>query len=190
MMPIFYIPEVCTIELSMELCFELSMMTITSNHAWWVIKVTFYSHGSWFITKCGNVQRTFLEILLNKHICHRRNIVKNSFGILKIFFWKLLVKINLHLLFLVNMVICCCIIYDMILNNKNLNIDELMLQLELENCANRSNLVLWQREQWIPVELTNPNNKEEPKYKEQKYERLVHTTYNWNNYLQIGHIKI
>lgn len=169
MMPIFYISQVCTIELSMELCFELSMMTITSNHAWWVIKVTFYSHGSWFITKCGNVQHTFLEILLNKHICHRRGIVNNSFEILKIVFWKLLVKINLHVIFLLDMVICCCIIYSMILNNKDFNIDELMLQLELENCVNCGNLVPWQREQWIPVKLTNPNNKEKLAYKEQKY---------------------
>lgn len=128
MMPIFYISQVCTIELSMELCFELSLITITSNHAWWVIKVTFYSRGGWwFITKCANVQHTFLEILLNKHICHRRSIVKNSFGILKIFFWKLWVKINLHVLFLLDMVICCCILYDMILNNKDLNIDAFTL---------------------------------------------------------------
>lgn len=90
MMPIFYISQVCIIELSMELCFELSMMTITSNHAWWVMKVTFYSGGWWFITKCGNVQHTFLEFFLNKHICHRRSIVKNSFGILKFCFLKAL----------------------------------------------------------------------------------------------------
>jgi hypothetical protein len=165
MMPIFYISQVCTIELFVELCFELSMMTIASNHAWWLlstpIKVTFYSHGWWFITKCGNVQHTFLEFFLNKHICHRRSIVKNSFGILKISFSKLLVKINLHVLFLLDMVICCCILYAMILNNKDLNIDALMLQLELENCANHGNLVPGQREQWIHVELTNPKNKED-----------------------------
>ncbi len=132
MMPIFYISQVCTIELFLELCSKLSMMTITSNHAWSMIKVTFYSHGWWFITKCGNVQHTFLEILLNKHICHRKSIVKNSFGILKIYFWNLLMKINLHVLFFVDMVICCCVLYDMILNNKDLNIDAFMLQLEIE----------------------------------------------------------
>ncbi len=56
-------------------------------------------------------------------------------------------KINLHVLFLLDMVICCCILYDMILNNKDLNMDAFMLQLELENCANHGDLVPWQREQ-------------------------------------------
>jgi hypothetical protein len=106
------------------------------------------------------------------------------------FFLKLLVKINLHVLFLLDMVICCCILYDMILNNKDLNMDAFMLQLELENCANHGDLVPWQREQWIPMELTNPNNKAKPKYKEKKYKKLVNTTYNWNNFLHRGHVKI
>jgi hypothetical protein len=46
--------------------------------------------------KKGNVHRTNLEFLFNREFNQRRNLVKNSFRILKKFFRKLLLKTNLH----------------------------------------------------------------------------------------------
>ncbi len=44
-----------------------------------------------------------------------------------------MIKFNLHVYFLLNVVVCWCILHIMILNVKDVDIDELMLQLVLEN---------------------------------------------------------
>ncbi len=43
-------------------------------------------------------------------------MVENSFNILKKTFRKLLLKTNLHVFFLPNVVVCCCILHNMILD--------------------------------------------------------------------------
>jgi hypothetical protein len=58
--------------------------------------------------------------------------VENSFGILKKNFKELLLKTNLHILFLPYVVIYCCIIYNMILDGKNLDMEALMVHLDME----------------------------------------------------------
>ncbi len=58
-----------------------------------------------------------LEVLFNIHFCKGRSIIVNCFIILKEKFKNLLMKINLHVFFLHD-VICCCIPYNMILNGK------------------------------------------------------------------------
>jgi hypothetical protein len=42
-------------------------------------------------------------------------------------------KTNLDVLFLFDLMVCCCILYNMILNDKDLYIETLMLQLDFEN---------------------------------------------------------
>jgi hypothetical protein len=42
-------------------------------------------------------------------------------------FWELMIKSNLHVNFLLDVVICCCILHNMILSGKDVDIDELML---------------------------------------------------------------
>ncbi len=44
-----------------------------------------------------------------------------------------MIKSNLDVQFLPNVVICCYMLHNMILNGKNAEIDELMLQLEADN---------------------------------------------------------
>ncbi len=44
-----------------------------------------------------------------------------------------MIKSNLDVQFLPNVIICCYILHNMILNGKNVKVDELMLQLEARN---------------------------------------------------------
>ncbi len=80
--------------------------------------------------KQTSVQHFILETLFNKQFFHAIILVENNFGILKKTLCKLMIKSNLDVQFLLNVVICCYMLHNMILNGKNANIDELMLQLE------------------------------------------------------------
>jgi hypothetical protein len=58
--------------------------------------------------------------------------MENVFKILKKTFKELLLKSNLHVLFLPN-VSCCYMLQNLILDGKDVNIDALILQLKQEN---------------------------------------------------------
>jgi hypothetical protein len=79
----------------------------------------------------GNVHHTILETFYKKQLNQCRSVIENSFEILKKSFRKLLLKINLHILILPDVVVCCCILHNMILGVKDFN-----LQLELRNKIN------------------------------------------------------
>jgi hypothetical protein len=49
--------------------------------------------------------------------------MENLFVILKKNFKKLFKKTKLHVLFLLDVIVCCCILYNKILNNKDLEIE-------------------------------------------------------------------
>jgi hypothetical protein len=83
--------------------------------------------------KQTRIQHSILETLFNKQFSHVIVLVENNFGILKKTFRKLMIKSNLDVQFLSNVIICCYMLHNMILNGKNAKIDELMLQLEVEN---------------------------------------------------------
>ncbi len=53
-----------------------------------------------------------------------------------------MIKSNLDVHFFSNVVICCCMLHNMILNGKNVEIYELMLQLEVQNVIENRNCVL------------------------------------------------
>ncbi len=53
-----------------------------------------------------------------------------------------MIKSNLDVYFFPNVVICCCMLHNMILNGKNVDIYELMLQLEAENVVENKRCVL------------------------------------------------
>jgi len=79
-----------------------------------------------------NIKHTFLEVLYNKHLSKGRNVVENAFEILKKTFKELLVKSNLHTFFFLD-VITCCLLYSMILDGNNVDVNPLMQQLEHED---------------------------------------------------------
>jgi hypothetical protein len=71
--------------------------------------------------------------LFNKQLSRVKVVIENCFGILKKTFQNLIIKSNLHELFLPNVMIYCCMLHTMIMNGKDMDIDELMQQLEVEN---------------------------------------------------------
>jgi hypothetical protein len=52
--------------------------------------------------------------------------VKNAFGMLKKTFKILLLKSNLHILFIL-IVVSCCLLYNLILKGRDVDVDALML---------------------------------------------------------------
>ncbi len=98
----------------------------------YIIKNKGYPLLLWLMVlhKQTSVQHFILETIFNKQFFHAIILVENNFGILKKTFCKLMIKSNLDVQFLLNVVICCYMLHNMILNGKNANIDELMLQLE------------------------------------------------------------
>lgn len=48
-------------------------------------------------------------------------------------FQELMIKFSLHVSFFSDVVICCCILHNMILSRKDVDINKLMFQLEIEN---------------------------------------------------------
>ncbi len=78
------------------------------------------------------VCHTIFEMLFNQKLSHSRSIVKNSFGILKQMFWELLLKISLDILFLLNVVMCCYMLHNLIMNGKDEDIETLMANWKLK----------------------------------------------------------
>ncbi len=53
--------------------------------------------------------------------------MKNAFGMLKKTFKILLFKSNLLILFIPDVVTCCCLLYNLILKGRDVDVDALML---------------------------------------------------------------
>lgn len=56
----------------------------------------------------------------------------NNFGILKKTFQELMIKSNMFVHFFTNVIICCCMLHNMILIGKDADINELMQQLAIK----------------------------------------------------------
>jgi len=88
-----------------------------------------------------SVQHSILEALYDKQLsCDK--IVENNFGILEKTLCELMIKFNLNMHFFPNVVICCCMLHNIIINEKYINIDELMQQLEAKNTIEDIHCVL------------------------------------------------
>jgi hypothetical protein len=79
------------------------------------------------------MHHTILKALFNKLLNRGRSVVGNVFRILKKTFKKLFLKTNLNILFVLDVVVCCCIFYNMIINGKDFDFQTLMDQLDLDN---------------------------------------------------------
>jgi hypothetical protein len=74
-----------------------------------------------------NSHHTIWKALYNKQLCRAMSVVENSFCILKKSFRELFLKSHLNILFLPNIVVCCYILYNMILDGKDQDIEILMI---------------------------------------------------------------
>jgi len=62
-----------------------------------------------------NVKHKFLKALYNRHFTKGRIVVENVFGIL-------LLKNNLHTLFLLDVVTCCYLLYNTIFDGRDVDV--------------------------------------------------------------------
>ncbi len=95
-----------------------------------------YSFLPWFMIlwkQTTNMKHIILKVIFNIQLYRWRSVMENVFKILKRTFKKLLVKSNLHVIFLPNVVSCCYMLQNLILDGRDVNIDALMLQLEQKN---------------------------------------------------------
>jgi hypothetical protein len=73
-----------------------------------------------------------LKALLNRQFYRARVLIEINFNILKKLFQELMIK-SLDVHFFLDVVVCCCMLHNMILNKKSNDINELVQQLELED---------------------------------------------------------
>ncbi len=79
----------------------------------------------------ANVKHTIVKVFYNKHLFKGRSVVENVFCTLKKTFKELLLKKTLSIIFILD-VVCYCMFYNLVLNNKDVNMNALMHQLEQE----------------------------------------------------------
>ena len=60
-------------------------------------------------------QRSILECLFNKRLSRGHSVIENAFSILKQSFRDLLHIIDLHVAFLPDVVVCCCLLHNILL---------------------------------------------------------------------------
>jgi hypothetical protein len=67
-----------------------------------------------------------LEDVYNRQLSKVRNVVKNAFGILFFLIRKLLGKNIVLVLFISDVIACCCMFYNLILNGMHVDVNALM----------------------------------------------------------------
>lgn len=80
----------------------------------------------------ANAQLSVSETLFNKKLRKGRCVVENAFGILKQSFRELLDKSDLHITFLPNVILCCTILHNVLLQQSHEEVEELLRILRLE----------------------------------------------------------
>jgi hypothetical protein len=88
----------------------------------------------WLLTpfKDDGRQRTYLESLYQEQHSKGRSVIENAFGILKQTWRELLVKTDMKVEFVPDLVSCCCVLHNMILAMAAPDIDYLCGVLEEE----------------------------------------------------------
>ena len=79
-----------------------------------------------------------IQKLYNRRLSKGRAGVENAFGFLKLSFRELQNKIKVNLKFVPDVIYTCCILYNILLGEQNVDIQELLrvITLEAEHAAN------------------------------------------------------
>jgi hypothetical protein len=87
----------------------------------------------WLMVPHKQVQNlTVLETLFNKKLRRGRCVVENAFGILKQTFWELLVKSDLDVIFLPDVITYCAILHNILLGQSHGEVEQFMQVLREE----------------------------------------------------------
>lgn len=92
----------------------------------------------WLITPYrdfGGVRRSVQEALFNRKLSRARSVVENAFGILKQTFRELHSASDLHVTLLPDVVVCCCILHNLLLGQSAEEVDRLLAMLQREGMA-------------------------------------------------------
>jgi hypothetical protein len=73
-----------------------------------------------------------LENLFNRKLRRGRCIVENAFGLLKQTFQELLGKSSLRVTFLLDVILCCAILHNVLLGQSNEDVEQLLEVLQVE----------------------------------------------------------
>lgn len=80
----------------------------------------------------GPGQLSVAEQLFNRRLRRGRCVVENAFGILKQTFRELLVKSQLHITFLPDVIVCCAILHNVLLGQSHEQVEHLLEVLRTE----------------------------------------------------------
>jgi hypothetical protein len=87
----------------------------------------------WLMVPHKNVRNlSLLETLFNRKLRKGRCVVENAFGILKQTFRELLVKSELDVVFLPDVITCCAILHNILLGQSHNEVEQLMQELRRE----------------------------------------------------------
>jgi hypothetical protein len=87
----------------------------------------------WLMVPHRNVRNlSVLETLFNRKLRRGRCVVKNAFGILKQTFRELLVKSELDVVFLPDVITCCAILHNVLLGQSHDEVEQLLQILRRE----------------------------------------------------------
>lgn len=92
----------------------------------------------WLITPYREMpgqRRSVQETLFNRKLSRARSVVENSFGILKQTFRELHSASDLHVTLLPDVVVCCCILHNLLLGQSSEEVDRLLEMLQREGMA-------------------------------------------------------
>ena len=87
----------------------------------------------------GQGNMTMADSLFNRKLRRGRGIVENVFGILKQTFRELLVKSDLSVTFLPDVIMCCAILHNVLLAQSHGDVERLLQILRTEGCWRRAN---------------------------------------------------
>jgi len=73
----------------------------------------------------GHGNMPIADLLFNKKLRRGCGVVENAFGIRKLMFWELLVKSKLQVTFLPDVIICCTILHNMLLQQSHKDVERL-----------------------------------------------------------------
>lgn len=92
----------------------------------------------WLITPYRDIpggRRSVQEQLFNRRLSRARSVVENAFGILKQTFRELHSATDLHIRILPDVVVCCCILHNLLLDQTPEEVDRLLAMLQREGLA-------------------------------------------------------
>ena len=92
----------------------------------------------WLITPYKEIpggRRSVQEQLFNRKLSRGRSVVENAFGILKHSFRELHSATDLHVTLLPDVVVCCCILHNLLLDQSAEEVERLLAMLQREGLA-------------------------------------------------------